>query len=417
MEGGQPTRANGQVARPQNQPGAIPPAPNGEPGQGLQWQPDPQGNRGGFFGRFMGVGGMPPVGHGQFPVVPQPRQAPQANGDAAPNQQVPPPPPLHPLPYPRPNVGQGERFPGFFTPDGIWHAWPQPDINVNNRAQDTPDRGVTAATRTTAPSPGAEGTNQQSSGANGESSSAADRTPSASTSLSSSAREAAVAAALRRSSPSSSSVTTVQNPAVSEAHATPQPDSQTSGQNNGNQRNNGPTGSSDPSTSPRESNVSHQTPAPTFIPLFDPHISSPPRSRMQSRVTLRGVINARPDSSWSEQVRNPMSGRQQDTGSLPPIVTEQQLQVLDRLTREAIDERLRILENVQLTTARCAIDLLRCRSMLPRSNNVTQPTPDAPNEDSQNPREGSSSVLDREPRVEGPIDDGSQPPQPIDTGA
>lgn len=54
----------------------------------------------------------------------------------------------------------------------------------------------------------------------------------------------------------------------------------------------------------------------------------------------------------------------QDT-SLPQHITDAQLSLMDSLTREAIDERLRILENVSGTVYRCVEDLLRLRSALP----------------------------------------------------
>lgn len=53
---------------------------------------------------------------------------------------------------------------------------------------------------------------------------------------------------------------------------------------------------------------------------------------------------------------------------------------MDCFTREAIDERLRILENVSVTIDRCVADLVRVRSALPMSPNTalpsTGPTPD-----------------------------------------
>lgn len=52
---------------------------------------------------------------------------------------------------------------------------------------------------------------------------------------------------------------------------------------------------------------------------------------------------------------------------------------MDQLTREAIDERLRILENVSGTVYRCVEDLLRLRSTLPApevlNGNFPQHTP------------------------------------------
>ncbi|KAF7315296.1 hypothetical protein MIND_00044100 [Mycena indigotica] len=50
---------------------------------------------------------------------------------------------------------------------------------------------------------------------------------------------------------------------------------------------------------------------------------------------------------------------------LPPALTNEQLAILDSLTREAIDERLRVLEGVSGAVNRCIDDLMRMRSVLP----------------------------------------------------
>jgi E3 ubiquitin-protein ligase synoviolin len=50
---------------------------------------------------------------------------------------------------------------------------------------------------------------------------------------------------------------------------------------------------------------------------------------------------------------------------LPPTLTSEQLAHLDVLTRESIDERLRILEGVSGAVYRCIDDLMRMRSALP----------------------------------------------------
>ena len=51
--------------------------------------------------------------------------------------------------------------------------------------------------------------------------------------------------------------------------------------------------------------------------------------------------------------------------TLPPTLTDAQLAHLDVLTREAIDERLRVLEGVSSTMHRCIEELTRLRSVLP----------------------------------------------------
>lgn len=51
--------------------------------------------------------------------------------------------------------------------------------------------------------------------------------------------------------------------------------------------------------------------------------------------------------------------------TLPPTLTDAQLAQLDVLTREAIDERLRVLEGVSSAMYRCVEELTRIRSVLP----------------------------------------------------
>lgn len=50
---------------------------------------------------------------------------------------------------------------------------------------------------------------------------------------------------------------------------------------------------------------------------------------------------------------------------LPPTLTDEQLARLDQLTRDAIDERLRVLGGVSGTIQRCIEELTRIRSVLP----------------------------------------------------
>ena len=58
---------------------------------------------------------------------------------------------------------------------------------------------------------------------------------------------------------------------------------------------------------------------------------------------------------------------------LPPNLTDEQLANLDKLTRESIDERLRILEGVSGAVYRCIDDLMRLRSAIPPTTMDTVP--------------------------------------------
>jgi hypothetical protein len=65
---------------------------------------------------------------------------------------------------------------------------------------------------------------------------------------------------------------------------------------------------------------------------------------------------------------------------LPPgIVSEAQLKRLDKLTREGIDERLKVLEDVQATLWRASEDLIRVRSVLPSASEGPGPGPSEEN--------------------------------------
>jgi E3 ubiquitin-protein ligase synoviolin len=59
--------------------------------------------------------------------------------------------------------------------------------------------------------------------------------------------------------------------------------------------------------------------------------------------------------------------------TLPPTLTDAQLAQLDVLTREAIDERLRVLEGVSTAMYRCVQELIRLRSVLPVSAGPAPP--------------------------------------------
>ncbi|KAH9907656.1 uncharacterized protein B0H18DRAFT_1131557 [Fomitopsis serialis] len=55
---------------------------------------------------------------------------------------------------------------------------------------------------------------------------------------------------------------------------------------------------------------------------------------------------------------------------LPATLTDEQLARLDRVTREAIDERLRVLEGVSGAVHRCIEELTRVRSVLPAAGHA-----------------------------------------------
>lgn len=116
--------------------------------------------------------------------------------------------------------------------------------------------------------------------------------------------------------------------------------------------------------------------APKLIPLYNFNLQNPP-SQHRSPIAANGVRTPSPPWGRRPPIRSengfifphlhPEQTRQQDprVSVLPSLLTEQQLQIMDRLTREAIDERLKVLESVSGTLHRCVDDLMRMRSVLP----------------------------------------------------
>jgi E3 ubiquitin-protein ligase synoviolin len=83
--------------------------------------------------------------------------------------------------------------------------------------------------------------------------------------------------------------------------------------------------------------------------------------------------------------------------TLPPTLTDAQLAHLDVLTREAIDERLRVLEGVSSTMYRCMEELTRLRSVLPVA---AGPAPPATPTGSR-PEQGSTTQTQTQTAVNG----------------
>ncbi|KAJ3518139.1 hypothetical protein NLJ89_g61 [Agrocybe chaxingu] len=124
---------------------------------------------------------------------------------------------------------------------------------------------------------------------------------------------------------------------------------------------------------------------PKLIPLLD---FQAPASTPHPHVQRQGPIevNGRPSSTPFAQTARPVAPQNKFTHyssnttvlptqsssvpsfQLPPTLTDEQLATLDTLTRESIDERLRILEGVSSTVYRCMDELMRLRSALPPTN-------------------------------------------------
>jgi E3 ubiquitin-protein ligase synoviolin len=353
-----------------------------------------------------------------------PGQAPQAAAPPAQNGQAQPPPPLAQLPPPFPwHAGQinqaqwapqpARQFQGF-NAGGAWHPWGAPPAE-NERGQRTQDdstpivgsrgaplglvsspapieRDVTPMPPPSGPAPPVPTPVQQviavpnktpPEAKEGAKASDPNAASSGSGSSGTSAREAAALAALRRfqagrstdslKSPPGSRNSVVTTPSVPEPKANPRASPAASS---------GVAGAAGPTPTTPSAN-SLRAHAPNLIPLYNPGSvtapgpgmwgSSPYFAPVNSSSTA--LIDLQQSSSRSSPYLfgQPSSGPHPfstqsnlpRSGQLPSDLSDAQLRQLDRVTRETIDERLRVLEDVQSTVWRCVEELTRLRSALP----------------------------------------------------
>jgi len=205
-------------------------------------------------------------------------------------------------------------------------------------------------------------------------------------------REAAAFAALRRSSPGTPSIHE-RKPSV---HTSPS-----------HQTSSASSTSSDPSVSSTTTRATVPSPnsvppLPTSTPLQPaPATTTPNRSvTVPSLIPMSfspGGTGPRPANAplpspsivyRTVPPRHAVSAR--PLATLPPTLTDAQLAQLDVLTREAIDERLRVLEGISSTMYRCVEELTRLRSVLPVASGPVPPamhanTPSHPGQGQQGP--------------------------------
>lgn len=339
----------------------------------------------GWLNNFLGV---PPAGvpaQGQFgnaqrvPPPPAPGQPQPQNFGWPPAQ-----PPLYFPMAPQPNLLPLQpvpQFRGFYGPDGVWHPWGfDPRWPGNGAQQQQP------------PSPAAQGpappTNTSSSPTQSGSSATDQRpttqgnptesdiptptptmNPSASTAgqqPASTPREAVAQATLRRLGlappntttfdANASQASTSASASASAPPTVPAADAP-SGQGESSRRD-----SSQPVDGRRE--------APSLIPLYD-LFSRPPHPASYVPYGNHHASSLHPQANHPH-ARGPRSTAPRASGStapplaeLPATLTDEQLARLDHVTREGIDERLRVLEGVSGAVHRCIEELTRVRSVLP----------------------------------------------------
>ncbi|VDC03607.1 unnamed protein product [Peniophora sp. CBMAI 1063] len=310
---------------------------------------------GNIFRAFFGV---PPA------PVPAQAPAPQAAPQVAQQPVQAPPARQHGLPIPpASNPGQHSSWPagthqpqqlqpppvfqGFYGPRREWQPWPvsgqlqAPLPPTDTTRPEAPETGSSTASSQTEPNP--------------PSSDGAVLPP----------REAAAAAALRRLTGGTAPI-----PVESSSSSTP-------------------AGRPPPSTGSAPNATAISTNLPSLIPLFalspiqrtgQPSASYiPPQHHHWSQYSQRPPLLSAPMSdphlsSWPSQTPPPPPQHLPSLTQLPQTLSDEQLQRLDRLTREAIDERLRVLENVSTALQRSIDELARVRSVLPPSSASTPMT-------------------------------------------
>ncbi|KAH7920923.1 hypothetical protein BV22DRAFT_1073169 [Leucogyrophana mollusca] len=399
------------------QPGAVPrpqnPFGNAGAQVGQQNRQELNNRLGGMFGRLVGNAAQPPLVPGQLPngpvpPVPQnpgnlpaqnfaaqgwiPGQVPgvviqyniQYQGEHQADQTPPPQPPQPPQPVP--------HFAGFVGPDDDWHPW-----GMDRRWFALPFPRNPPRPTPTVPTPPAGENDTQT--ARSDSLSPTEELPSPDGGPLN-PREAAAQAALRRFGGAAS------EKRVRFSGSTEGPAHGASGAGSSRSAN----ATTPTSTLKRpsafagpNSSVNGTTSAPGFIPVptLIPYDELHPAalSLSASQVPSRQKREPSPHQQQTSRASSPAPSSQAPLSHLPPIVTDTQLAVMDQLTREAIDERLRVLEGVSNAVYRCLEDLTRVRSALPdpTSSPPVSPReskgPSAPNPAPPQPDDVRTSML------------------------
>lgn len=264
-------------------------------------------------------------------------------------------------------------------------------------------------------------------------------------------RDAAALAALRRLNSS--------RPSVLAPDAGPSSASVTAASPDGTVVDTGPSATSpprdpvsDPSSSPSVASATpssssstttvpqNQVEVPSLIPLYDfappqrsvynsyllsphlrpglPRMQGPNQQPIPSAQTHRGSSHAQSSARTPAQEPQPRyrpGASRAPLSQLPPTLTDEQLSRLDRLTRDAIDERLRVLEGVSGAVYRCIEELTRIRSVLPPRDQaiVTPLATSAEGSSTSNPGPELTPSVTPVPAADiGPRTDKDEPGQP-----
>ena len=252
-----------------------------------------------------------------------------------------PPQPLHPIPL----------FPGFPGPGGVWQPWPAAEAPADLAQAEAP---APRALNNPSPTPTVphESQNSTASTSSSASSSSPSDTPPSETSLPTPYKEEG---SLRARDAGGSQMESTHIRSTSSAN----------------------------SSQSESSSRSAQVDPPHLIPVYD---YRPPPSPLVTPIQRETASSVRPSNRFPAPRRvhdfsshssvSPLPAQQQRSSASPqlsPNLTDEQLANLDRLTRESIDERLRILEGVSGAVYRCIDDLMRLRSAIPPTTTDTVP--------------------------------------------
>ncbi|KAF9047304.1 hypothetical protein BJ165DRAFT_1465059 [Panaeolus papilionaceus] len=333
---------------------------------------------GGFFGGRLFNNPMFPPRQGDVAAN---AAAPQPNGvirqDAAPGQQ----PGIYinyQVQYQFPgnadapnggNLAPVPPYPGFPGPGGEWQPWLRPEEQPTATTERAEPSSQVPTPETRAQEPAEEGPTPATANSSGSTLTDTEDededydVPSL-TNEAISPREAARLAALNRfgqKPPETPAVKPVESTSKAEETVTPTPTIPSTPSTN-------PTPT--PTTAPKSS-----PPVPQLIPI-QPSYLRPPFGQP--------LPNLLPNSYGHSATRVPVSQTNGSTSQseaympnvplsqLPANLTPEQLTRLDTLTRESIDERLRVLEGVSGTIYRCIDELMMLRSALPASSSSGQ---------------------------------------------
>lgn len=360
----------------------------------------PAGHLGNLFRNMLRAPPPPAPPPAQYPPVP-PQHFPVGGPPPPPYQWGPgfAHPPMGPHYAPPPQLQPPPVFQGYYGPGGVWQPWgdrrlpdaaaqQQQQLPARQQQHEVPDNGVRAATAPT-PTPTAAPAHSDPEERGTQRAPSIERPSPADQGTSSTPQQAAALAALRRLS-STPSTQRHEDSAAQPHQATSGPPTAT-----------GP--SSDPPTTVTPPALAPSAPTlPTSRTAAPASTSTSPNRTVNVPslipMSVGMASTQRPSSAFlstppvvyrtlpPRHVPQVPQAQARPLATLPPTLTDAQLSQLDVLTRDAIDERLRVLENVSTAMYRCAEELTRLRSVLPAASGpVSAPTQVRSSEPGQGP--------------------------------